>query len=289
MQPIAIYNYKGGVGKSTIAVNLAEAAADAKQSACAVDCDPQCTTSFYMLGTPKVVEKMKNLKTIRKMMNWIGTNDKLPYSPKGLLISVPNWRAKLICGDMTLTELEMQMVLKGIGEAQRIWQALFNLNDTDAMDQHWPIIDCSPSYSFFTIAATFCASGGIFIPVTTEEDSFYGITLSARAIQKVAAYIKAAPKILPKCGKIKGIICNRVEPKQKSPLLAALKFSVDVSRSAYPDSFDPDFKILDTILPEDPQIPSIRANHRTLKSYAPGSSSAKSYDMVYEEIKSLLS
>ncbi len=49
LNPIAVYNYKGGVGKSTVTTALADLAAQ-QFPTCAVDCDPQCTTSFYMLG-----------------------------------------------------------------------------------------------------------------------------------------------------------------------------------------------------------------------------------------------
>jgi cellulose biosynthesis protein BcsQ len=266
MKPIAIYNYKGGVGKSTIAANLAETAAG-HQPTCVVDCDSQCTTSFYMLGIPQAVTAMKNHNTIRHLMDWIGTTETIARAPHKLLTQPANWQSKLICGDMTLTEVEMQLVLQGIGQAQRIWQALYRLNEDDF--GHWPIIDCSPSYSFFTIAATFCAAGGIFIPVTTEEDSLYGITLTARAIHKVVEYTNASAQKRGICCKIRGIICNRVTQNKQAPLLAALKHTVDGARRAFPDSFEPNFKILNTLLPEDPQIASTRAERKSLKSYAP--------------------
>ncbi|WP_337186548.1 ParA family protein [Phenylobacterium sp.] len=49
MIKIALFNHKGGVGKTTLTVNIADALADLEKSVLIVDADPQCNiTSFYM-------------------------------------------------------------------------------------------------------------------------------------------------------------------------------------------------------------------------------------------------
>jgi len=49
MKKIALFNHKGGVGKTTLTVNIADALADAGKRVLLVDADPQCNlTSFYM-------------------------------------------------------------------------------------------------------------------------------------------------------------------------------------------------------------------------------------------------
>jgi cellulose biosynthesis protein BcsQ len=49
MIKIALFNHKGGVGKTTLTVNIADAMADLGKSVLIVDADPQCNiTSFYM-------------------------------------------------------------------------------------------------------------------------------------------------------------------------------------------------------------------------------------------------
>jgi len=49
MKKIAFFNHKGGVGKTTITVNVADALADAGKTVLLVDADPQCNlTSFYL-------------------------------------------------------------------------------------------------------------------------------------------------------------------------------------------------------------------------------------------------
>jgi cellulose biosynthesis protein BcsQ len=49
MKKIALFNHKGGVGKTTLSINIAEALADSGKRVLLVDADPQCNiTSFYM-------------------------------------------------------------------------------------------------------------------------------------------------------------------------------------------------------------------------------------------------
>lgn len=50
MRRIVIANQKGGVGKSTVAINLAWALSRLDQSVLVVDCDPQCNTTIGFLG-----------------------------------------------------------------------------------------------------------------------------------------------------------------------------------------------------------------------------------------------
>ena len=50
MRKIVIANQKGGVGKSTVAINLAWALSRLNQTVLVVDCDPQCNTTIGFLG-----------------------------------------------------------------------------------------------------------------------------------------------------------------------------------------------------------------------------------------------
>ncbi len=47
---LTIYNHKGGVGKTTLTVNIAAALSDAKKSVLLVDSDPQCNLTSYLLS-----------------------------------------------------------------------------------------------------------------------------------------------------------------------------------------------------------------------------------------------
>ena len=57
MKKIALFNHKGGVGKTTLTVNIADALASLGKTVLLVDADPQCNlTSFYL--EESMLEKM---------------------------------------------------------------------------------------------------------------------------------------------------------------------------------------------------------------------------------------
>jgi cellulose biosynthesis protein BcsQ len=49
---LAVFNHKGGVGKTTLTVNIADALADAGKRVLLVDSDPQCSLSSYLVEAP---------------------------------------------------------------------------------------------------------------------------------------------------------------------------------------------------------------------------------------------
>ena len=57
MKKIALFNHKGGVGKTTLSINLADAFAEAGKTVLIVDADPQCNLTSFYLEEP-VLEKL---------------------------------------------------------------------------------------------------------------------------------------------------------------------------------------------------------------------------------------
>ena len=56
MKKIALFNHKGGVGKTTLTVNIADALADMGKRVLLVDADPQCNLTSFYIDEPKLEE-----------------------------------------------------------------------------------------------------------------------------------------------------------------------------------------------------------------------------------------
>jgi cellulose biosynthesis protein BcsQ len=56
VKKIALFNHKGGVGKTTLTINIADALADAGKSVLLVDADPQCNLTSFYIDEPQLEE-----------------------------------------------------------------------------------------------------------------------------------------------------------------------------------------------------------------------------------------
>lgn len=110
MIKIALFNHKGGVGKTTLTVNIASALADAGQKVLLVDADPQCNlTSFYL--TENDLEKMLDRTDDDHEPTTVWDALRPVVEGRGSIIDVPLWQVggqelHLLPGDVLLSEYE---------------------------------------------------------------------------------------------------------------------------------------------------------------------------------------
>ena len=159
---ISLLNHKGGVGKTTSAINIGAGLVELGKKVLLVDLDPQANLSLS-LGAPRVTE------TIYEALR--GECELNPVAVK------PNLDVVISTLDLSGAEMEL------INEAGRefILRELFSvlIDDYDYI-----IIDCPPSLGLLTLNAL-TSSHYVLIPLQTEFLAIQGLTRIKQVVDKV--------------------------------------------------------------------------------------------------------
>ena len=172
---IAIANQKGGVGKTTTAVNLGACLADKAKKVLIVDVDPQGNTTSG-LG----VDKEKLLETSYEML--LGD-----VQAKDCVKRLDSYHLDLIPSSIDLAGAEVELV--GVGQRELLLEKQL----TPIRDSYDIIlIDCPPSLNVLTINA-FRAADSILVPIQCEFYAMEGLTQLLNTINLVKKRLN--PKI----------------------------------------------------------------------------------------------
>jgi chromosome partitioning protein len=181
---VSLINMKGGVGKTTLAAQLAHAAGFKGLRTLAVDLDPQANLSQALLSPEKYRELLRGKKPtiVQLFEQYFPASDELP-SPQPLDISriilkkPASWSNRMF--DLIPSQLELSHALKNpFGKERRLARALTKVAD----DYDLILIDCAPTESILTDAAYY-ASRYVLVPVKPEYLATIGLPLLARSIR----------------------------------------------------------------------------------------------------------
>jgi len=114
MKKIALFNHKGGVGKTTLTINLADAFAEAGKTVLIVDADPQCNlTSFYL--EESTLEKLLGESNENGSGQTLWSAVKPVVEGRGGVIEISTFKVPdnnaifLLPGDVLLSEYEEEL------------------------------------------------------------------------------------------------------------------------------------------------------------------------------------
>jgi chromosome partitioning protein len=242
---LTVANQKGGVGKTTSAVNLAAAMALNGLRVLVVDLDPQGNASTalgveHRSGTPSVYEALLGEVSLADAAVVSDQSDKLYCVPATI--------------DLAGAEIELVSMT---GREARLKEAL----TAEALDQIMPdyvFIDCPPSLGLLTVNAMVAAEE-VFIPIQCEYYALEGLSQLLNNIELVQGHLNRNLWVST-------ILLTMYDGRTK----LADQVTAEVRRH-FGDT------VLKTVIPRSVKVSEAPGFGQTVLAYDPGSRGAMSY------------
>jgi len=172
---IAIANQKGGVGKTTTAVNLASCLAVAEYITCLIDMDPQANSTSGVGFEKEILDfSIYDVLIGAKAISEVVRTTDLPY-------------LNLVPSSISLVGAEVELV-NMLSRESRLKSAVDIIVD----DYQYLIVDCPPSLGLLTINAL-TAADSIIIPIQCEYYALEGLGQLMNTIKLVQEHLN--PKL----------------------------------------------------------------------------------------------
>lgn len=245
---IAIANQKGGVGKSTTAINLAACLAEKEQKVLIVDIDPQGNATSG-LGVSK--DDVENT-IYQVMLGTISADDAIQKEVFDNLDVLPS-NVNLAGAEIELIDVEnREYILKNI---------LYDIKDR----YDYIVLDCPPSLSMLTVNAM-TAADTVLVPIQCEYYALEGLTQLIHTINLVKR--KLNPEL-----ELEGVVFTMYDARTNLSLQVVENVKENLGQNIYK-----------TIIPRNVRLAEAPSHGLPINIYDSKSAGAESYRLLAEEV-----
>ena len=244
---VAIANQKGGVDKTTTAVNLAAALAEAGKNVLMVDLDPQGNTTSGLGG------RVNERNSVYDAM----------MGRTSLKTSIQNTEIKklhLLGSDIRLAAAEVELV--SVNDREFYLKKLLGpVRD----DYDFIFVDCPPSLSLLTLNAL-AAADTVLVPIQCEYYALEGVTSLMNTIQRVKRTFNPRPEI-------EGILLTMLDGRTNLGLQV-----VDQVKKHFRK------EVFATMIPRNVRLGEAPSHGQPINLYDPKSTGAMAYQALAREV-----
>lgn len=245
----SLVNQKGGVGKTTTAINLGAYLGYFGQRVLLVDLDPQ-SNATSSLGIEKQHVKHGTYEVL------IGSQ---PITPQ--ILHNPRLKISLLPSSPALAGAEVELI--NLKEREFLLQKALS-QITNRYD--YILIDCPPSLSLLTVNGLIAAESGVIIPVQCEYLALEGLGQLTQTIKKIQE------SLFPELS-VKGVVLTMFDGRTR--------LALDVVSEVKKYFAD---QVYQSIIPRSVRLAEAPSYGTPISIYAPESSAAKAYASLAKEV-----
>ena len=287
MRRIAILNQKGGVGKTTTAVNLAAALARAGRNVAILDLDPQAHASTHLGCDPGddqptmydvLVRQMPLAEVTRRV------SENLTVAPADIDLAAAEVELAGVVGREVILREAMEAYspfpegkgTEGLGEFEYDQTPIPPSRKGKGEEFDFLLLDCAPSLGVLTLNAL-AAADEVFIPLQPHYLALHGFGKLLETCSLVSRRINPALRVT-------GIVVCQYDANTKlaGEVLNDLRTYLDKSRNTFVPWADA--RVFDTKIRRNVKLAEAPSHGQSIFDYAPTSAGATDYAALANEV-----